>query len=134
MHTFNKIFFILIILTLASCSSGQDGNVFLRLRAVLEPTNFSINCPDFPLDFEYDAFYPIQSGYYAFEYVDHEGVQHPQLGELSVLEVTANQGTNGGLFKSASDGEDIYIDLWLLSEGPVVETSNYFTIASTIND
>ncbi|MAQ47996.1 MAG: hypothetical protein CMD27_03875 [Flavobacteriales bacterium] len=134
MSAFNKILFTLIIITVASCSSGQDGDVFLRLRAVLEPTNFSINSPDFPLDFEYDAFYQIQPGYYEFEYVDHEGVQHPLLGELSVLEVTSNKGTDGGLFKSASDGEDIYIDLWLLSEGPVIETSNYFTIASTLND
>ena len=133
MSAFNKFFFTIIIITLASCSSGQDGDVFLRLRAVLEPTSFSINSPDIPLDFEYDIFYKIQSGYYAFEYVDHENIQHPQLGELSVLEVTNNQGTKGGLFKSASDGEDLYIDLILLSSGPIIETNNYFTIASTLN-
>jgi len=133
MSTFNKMLFALIIMTLASCSSGQDGDVFLRLRAVLEPTSFSINTSDIPLDFEYDAFYKIQPGYYEFEYVDHENIQHPQLGELSVLEVTNNKGTNGGVFKSASDGEDIYIDLILLSSGPIIETYNYFTIASTLN-
>ena len=133
MRAFNTILFVLIIILVSSCSSGKDGDIYLRLRAVLEPTNFSINNPDFPLDFEYDAFYQIQPGYYEFEYIDHEGVQHPQLGELSVLEVTANQGTNGGVFKSAIDGEDIYIDLILLSNGPIIETNNYFTIASTLN-
>ena len=44
-----------------------------------------------------------------------------------------NQGTKGGVFKSASDGEDLYIDLILLSSGPIIETNNYFTIASTLD-
>ena len=133
MSALNKFFLTIIMIILTSCSSGQDGDVFLRLRAVLEPTSFSINSPDIPLDFEYDIFYKIQPGYYEFEYVDHENIQHPQLGEVSVLEVINNQGTKGGVFKSASDGEDLYIDLILLSSGPIIETNNYFTIASTLD-
>ena len=78
-------------------------------------------------------FYEIKPGYYDFEYIDHENIAHPQLGELSVLEATANTGTDGGIFNSASDGEDVYIDLILLSSGPIIETYNYFTIASTLN-
>ena len=120
-------------MSLTSCSSGQDGDIFLRIRAVLEPNSFSINSLDFPSDFEYDIFYKIQPGYYDFEYVDHENTQHPLIGELNVLEATANAGNDGGLFKSGSDGEDIYIDLILLSSGPIIETYNYFTIASTLN-
>ena len=118
---------------LASCSTVQYGDIFLRIRAVLEPSSFSINSDDIPSNFEYDVFYKIKPGYYDFEYIDHENTEHPQLGELSVLEATANSGTDGGIFKSAIDGEDVYIDLILLSSGPIIETYSYFTIASTLN-
>ena len=57
MSTFFKMFFAVIIMSLTSCSSGQDGDIFLRIRAVLEPNSFSINSPDVPSDFEYDVFY-----------------------------------------------------------------------------
>ena len=133
MSNFVKIFFAVTFMFLTSCSTGQAGDVFLRIRAVLEPNSFSINSNDIPSNFEYDVFYEIKPGYYDFEYIDHENIAHPQLGELSVLEATANTGTDGGIFNSASDGEDVYIDLILLSSGPIIETYNYFTIASTLN-
>jgi len=133
MSIFFKVFFAITFMFLTSCSTGQEGDVFLRIRAVLEPNSFSINSNDIPSNFEYDVFYEIKPGYYDFEYIDHEYIAHPQLGELSVLEATANMGTDGGIFKSSIDGEDVYIDLILLSSGPIIETYNYFTIASTLN-
>lgn len=133
MSNFLKTFFAIIFMFLTSCSTSQEGDIFLRIRAVLEPNSFSINSNDIPSNFEYDVFYAIKPGYYDFEYIDHENTEHPQLGELSVLEATANVGTDGGIFKSAIDGEDVYIDLILLSSGPIIETYNYFTIASTLN-
>ena len=134
MRILNILIPLLVILFTSACSSGSDGDIFLRVRAVLEPSSFNINCPEFPENFEYDVFYNIPEGYYSFDYVDYNGTQHPQLGELSVLEVFSNSGAKGGLFKSSENGEDVYVDLILLSSGPIVETNSYFTIASTISE
>ena len=134
MRFFNIFIPLLVILFASACSSGSDGDIFLRVRAVLEPSSFNINCSDFPENFEYDVFYNIPPGYYSFDYVDYNGTQHPQLGELSVLEVFSNSGSKGGLFKPGENGEDVYVDLILLSSGPIIETNSYFTIASTISE
>lgn len=134
MALIRHISFIVLFITIFGCSTGNDGDIFLRVRAVLEPSNFNINCPEFPSNFEYDVFYNIPPGYYSFDYMDYNGTQHPQLGELSVLEVFSNSGSKGGLFKSGENGEDVYVDLILLSSGPIIETNSYFTIASTISE
>ena len=104
MALIRHISFIVLFITIFGCSTGNDGDIFLRVRAVLEPSTFNINCPEFPLNFEYDVFYNIPPGYYSFDYVDYNGTQHPQLGELSVLEVFSNSGSKGGLFKSGENG------------------------------
>ena len=84
-------------------------------------------------NFEYDVYYQTRPGNYPFSYTDHNGVQHPLPGEYGVLEIVADSGTEGALFNSGEDGDDLYIDLILLSTGPVIENYDYFTIASTLN-
>ena len=56
---FKKILvFCIILLIYSGCgSNGRDGDVYLRIRAVLEPTNFSIENEDIPTNFEYDVYY-----------------------------------------------------------------------------
>ena len=56
MNFFNKIivFLLILILNIGCGSDGNDGDVFVRFRAVLEPTNFIIDNSDIPIDFEYD--------------------------------------------------------------------------------
>ena len=122
------------VLSIIGCGrDGEEGEVFLRIRAVLEPTNFFIENPDIPLDFQYDVYYKTSPGNYPFSYVDHNGVQHPQPGEYGVLEIIADSGTEGGLFSSGTSGQDLYIDLILLSTGAVIENFEYYTIASTLD-
>ena len=135
MNLFNKIFvFSFIILLSYGCGSdGSDGDVFLRFRAVLEPTNFIIDNPDIPPDFQYDVYYKTKPGNYPFSYVDHNGVQHPLPGEFSFVEIIADSGDSGSLFRGGEDGQDIYVDLILLSTGPIIENYDYYTIASTLN-
>ena len=45
MNFFNKIivFLLILILNIGCGSDGNDGDVFVRFRAVLEPTNFIID-------------------------------------------------------------------------------------------
>ncbi|MBJ04519.1 MAG: hypothetical protein CMP65_01275 [Flavobacteriales bacterium] len=114
-------------------NDGNNGEVFLRIRAVLDetPLTASINNPDIPSDFAYDIFYKTSPGTYSFSYTDHNGVVHPQAGEYSFVDVIQDIGQEGGLFTDGEDGDDVYIDLWLLSTGAVIENNNYFTIAST---
>ncbi len=135
MNFFNKIivFLLILILNIGCGSDGNDGDVFVRFRAVLEPTNFIIDNSDIPIDFEYDVYYKTRAGSYPFSYVDHNGVQHPLPGEYGVLEIIADSGQEGGLFSSGDDGQDLYIDLILLSTGAVIENYDYYTIASSLN-
>ncbi len=135
MNTFTKLVFLLFSLTIVmGCGSdGNDGDVFLRFRAVLTPTEFVIENPDIPSDFEYDVYYETHPGSYPFSYIDHNGNLHPQPGEYGVLEIIANPGDEGALFSSGADGKDLYIDLILLSTGPIIENYDYYTIASTLN-
>ena len=135
MNSFNK-FVVLswIAMILIGCGSdGSDGDVFLRFRAVLTPTEFVIDNPDIPVDFEFDVYYETQPGSYPFSYVDHNGNTHPQPGEYGVLEIIANSGDEGALFSAGDDGTDLYIDLILLSTGAVIENYDYYTIVSTLN-
>lgn len=135
MNFLNKILFIgLICLMNAGCGSdGDDGDVYVRIRAVLEPTNVIIDNPDIPLDFQYDVYYKTKSGSYPFSYIDHNDIQHPLPGEFGVLEIVSTSGSKGGLFSSGENGEDLYVDLILLSTGAVIENYDYYTIVSTLD-
>ena len=108
------------------CSSGKDGDLFLRFRAVIEPVEFIIDNPDIPNYPEYDIYYKTNPGSYAFSYVDHNGTQHPQPGEFGFVELNADPASG------SEDGKDLYIDLILLSTGPLIENFDYYTIASTL--
>tara|TARA_B100001250_G_scaffold384703_1_gene379787 strand:- start:7882 stop:8292 length:411 start_codon:yes stop_codon:yes gene_type:complete len=132
MSILKKMSLILFVIIQAGCSSGQDGDLFLRFRAVLEPIEFIIDNPDVPQYPEYDIYYKVNPGTYSFSYIDHNGTQHPQPGEFGFIDLIADPGSDGGLFKSGSDGKDLYIDLILLSTGPLIENFDYYTIASTL--
>ena len=135
MNLVNKIivFLLILIMNIGCGTDGSDGEVFVRFRAVLEPTNFTIDNSDIPIDLEYDVYYKTSSGSYPFSYVDHNDVQHPLPGEYGVLEILADSGDEGGLFSSGDDGRDIYVDLILLSTGAIVENFNYYTVPSELN-
>ena len=134
MNWFKKtLVFIFILIINTGCSDGDNGDVFLRIRAVLEPTNVIIENSDIPENFEYDVFYRTNPGNYPFSYVDHNGTQHPLPGEYGVLEIISDPGQEGGLFSTGENGEDRYIDLILLSTGAVIENNNYYTIATTLD-
>ena len=135
MSSCNKLIVLLFIaiIILGCGSDGKDGDVFLRFRAVLTPTEFVIDNQDIPSDFEYDVYYETGSGSYPFSYIDHNGNSHPQPGEYGVLEIIADSGDEGALFVAGEDGKDLYIDLILLSTGPIIENYDYYTIASTLN-
>ena len=134
MNVFSKVIVTVLILIIMSCGrDGQDGEVYLRIRAVLEPTNVIIDNPDIPSDFQYDVYYKTNPGTYYFSYVDHNNIQHPLPGEYGFVELVKNEGFKGGLFKSGDDGNDIYVDLILLSTGAVIENYDYLTIASTLD-
>ena len=134
MKIFNKIIITFFVLLFFSCGSGGDqGDVYVRIRAVLEPTDVIIENSDIPIDFEYDVYYKTVSGSYPFSYIDHNDVQHPLAGEYGVLEVIADPGSDGGIFNSGSDGKTLYIDLILLSTGAIIENYDYYTIATTLN-
>ena len=86
-----------------------------------------------PLVGDFDVYYKTEEGSYPFSYVDHNGVQHPLLGEYSVVNIFSDKGEKGGLFNSGEDGEDVYVDLILLSTGAVIENYDMFTIASSLD-
>jgi hypothetical protein len=132
MNICTKIFLLFFVIIQLGCSSGQDGDLFLRFRAVLEPMEFIIDNPDIPPYPEYDIYYKTNPGTYDFSYIDHNGTQHPQPGEFGFVKLIADPGSAGGLFKSGQDGQDLYIDLILLSTGPLIENFDYYTIASTL--
>jgi len=135
MKVLNQLILLGIICTfnLGCGNDGSDGEVFLRVRAVLDETPLSatINNPDVPSDFAYDIFYKTSPGTYSFIYTDHNGLTHPQAGEYSFVEVVKDIGQEGGVFTDGEDGDNVYIDLWLLSTGAVIENNNYFTVASS---
>ena len=134
MNSFQKIIFFFFILIQFGCGrDGSDGEIFLRFRAILTPINFSIDNPDIPGDFQYDVYYKTTPGSYSFTYTDHNNVTHPLPGEFGVIDIEADAGQGGSLFKAGEDGDDLYIDLILLSTGPIIENFNYYTIASTLN-
>lgn len=127
MRIFTKIILnFFIIIQMMGCSSGKDGDLFLRFRAVIEPVEFIIDNPDIPNYPEYDIYYKTNPGSYNFSYVDHNGTQHPQPGEFGFIELVADPASG------SEDGKDLYIDLILLSTGPLIENFDYYTIASTL--
>lgn len=127
MSFFNKIIvFSLAIFLNIGCSEQVDGDVYLRVRAVLTPFEFQIENADLPdpfTDSDYDLFYKTKEGSYPFSYLDHNETLHPQPGEFGVLDIVFDPAL----------GEDLYIDLILLSQGAVIEKNDYFTIASSLN-
>ena len=135
MKILNQFILLVIMFTfhLGCGNDGSDGEVFLRVRAVLDetPLTATINNPDVPPDFAYDIFYKTSPGTYSFIYTDHNGLAHPQAGEYSFVEVIKDIGQEGGVFTDGEDGDNVYIDLWLLSTGAVIENNNYFTVASS---
>ena len=136
MNIFNKLIFFGLLITLSiGCSDGNDGKVFLRIRAILAepPDSVSINNPDIPQDFQYDVYYETQPGSYDFNYIDYYDEYHPKEGELGIIDIVAEPGSNAGLLKQGEDGEDLYIDLILLSDGPRVENFDYYTVPSNLN-
>jgi len=132
MNIFNKLILFTLLITLTvGCADGEDGKVFLRIRALLEAepvSNVSIDNPDIPEDFTYHVYYETQPGNYEFEYVDHNGDHHPQGGEFAKLDIVAEPGSSASIFKQGEDGQDVYIDLWLLSTGAVIEVFDYLTV------
>lgn len=112
------------------CSDGEDGKVFLRIRALLEepPSSVNIENPDIPEDFQYGVYYQTQPGSYLFSYTDVNNQPHPQGGELQHLDIVAESGKSASLFKHGENGTDLYIDLWLLSTGALVQNFDYYTV------
>jgi len=129
----NIVLFLFILLQFSCGQDGKDGEIFLRIRSILTPMSFSIENLDLPQPIQYDVYYKTNPGSYPFTYVDHNNVAHPLPGEFSVIDIIASPGQSGSLFKSGEDGDDIYIDLILLSTGPIIENFDYFTIASTLD-
>ena len=109
-----KLLFILFLITAIGCEKEEpETTIYLSIKAVLTPTNVFIDCPDIPVDFQYDVYYEVNPGIYPFTYTDHNNVTHPLIGEE--YEVKAlNYSLNGY-------GRILYIDLYLLSTGAVIE-------------
>ena len=135
MRVLNKIILGLLILIInTSCGrDGKDGEAYLRFRSILTPLSFHIENPDIPIDFQYDVYYKTHPGSYPFTYTDHNDTIHPRPGEFGVVDIVVDSGESGALFSAGSDGDDIYIDLILLSTGAVIENYDYYTIPSTLN-
>ena len=125
MNTIYKpVIFLLLLCLNIGCNKEVDGDVYLRIRSILTPLEFTIDNPDLPEDFQeadYDLFYKTTEGSYPFSYIDHNGTQHPSPGEFGVLDIML------------SADEDLYIDLILLSTGAVIENYNYFPVATTLD-
>jgi len=142
MNIFKKIILFGFILnfTIGCGTDGEDGEVFLRIRAVLDEMPASVDLTEIPgFDFEdpaefaYDMFYKTVPGSYPFSYYDHNGEYHPKVGEYGFVDIVKDLGQKGGVFRDGEDGDDVYIDLWLLSTGPAIENNKFFTVASTAN-
>ena len=56
MNICTKIILLFFVIIQLGCSSGKDGDLFLRFRAVLEPMEFIIDNPDIPTYPEYDIY------------------------------------------------------------------------------
>ena len=124
------ILFLVLILLSMGCSDGEDGQVFLRIRAILEPDSVRIDNPDIPEDFLYDAYYETTPGTYTYSYIDANDEAHPKPGEFPYIDIVAEPGSESSLFKHGEDGADLYIDFWLLSTGAVIQNFDHMTIAS----
>tara|TARA_B100000579_G_scaffold341511_1_gene293362 strand:- start:12398 stop:12811 length:414 start_codon:yes stop_codon:yes gene_type:complete len=134
MNYLNSVLLFSFIVIIFGCGTdGSDGDTFLRFRSVLMPTEFSIDNPDIPEDFEYDRYYKVSPGRYYFTYIDHNGLAHPQVGEFDYVDIESSPGSKGSLFRSGEPGADLYKDLILLSSGPVIENFDYYTVVSTLN-
>ena len=133
MKNLNLVILLLVLICLGiGCSDGQDGKVFLRIRALLqEPTeSVSIDNSDIPEDFEYNVYYETKPGTYTYSYLDHNNESHPKPGALPYIDIVAEPGTSASLFKDGENGSDLYIDFWLLSDGAVIQNFNYKTVPS----
>ncbi len=133
MKNLNSIILSLVFICLSmGCSDGQDGKVFLRIRALLqEPAeSVSIDNADIPEDFEYDVYYETKPGTYTYSYVDYNNDFHPQTGEPPYIDIVAEPGSRASLFKHGENGSDLYIDCWLLTTGVVIQNFNYKTVPS----
>lgn len=134
MKNLNPVILLLAFICLnMGCSDGQDGKVFLRIRALLEePTDsVSIDNSDIPEDFEYDFYYETSPGTYTYSYIDFNDEAHPKPGEFPYIDIVAETGSESSLFKHGEDGADLYVDLWLLSTGAVVQNFNHKTVADS---
>ena len=128
------LLFVFIVIHAGCGKQGQEGDVFLRLRhGGFEPINFSTENPDIPIDFQYGVYYKTSPGTYAFTYIDHNYIEHPREDEFGFIDIVARPGESGELFKSGDDGEDLYIDLLLYSDGPLIQQYNYLTSPGTMN-
>ena len=127
------LFFFVLTINSGCGKDGKDGDIFIRFRAVLTPINFFIDNPEIPIDVQYDVYYQISPGIYPFTYTDHNNIVHPLAGEFSLIDVVSDPGQSGSLFKSGEDGKDLYVDLILLSTGPIIENFDYYTIASSLD-
>ena len=127
------LFTLIMIINIGCVRDGQDGEIFIRFRAVLTPLSFFIDNPEIPVDVQYDVYYKISPGVYPFTYTDHNNIVHPLAVEFGLIDVISDPGQSGSLLNAGEDGKDLYIDLILLSTGPIIENFNYYTIASTLN-
>jgi len=133
MKNLNPVILLFTLICLSTgCSDGQDGKVFLRVRALLqEPSeSVSIDNLDIPEDFQYNVYYETKPGTYTYSYVDYNNESHPKPGELPYIDIVAETGSESSLFKHGENGADLYIDFWLLTTGAVIQNFNYRTIAS----
>tara|TARA_B100000902_G_C26872988_1_gene698663 strand:- start:31 stop:450 length:420 start_codon:yes stop_codon:yes gene_type:complete len=132
MKNLNSVILLLVLICLTiGCSDGQDGKVFLRIRALLEePTDsVRIDNSDIPEDFVYNTYYEISPGTYTYSYIDFNDEAHPKPGEFPYIDIVAEPGSESSLLKHGEPGSDLYIDFWLLSDGAVVQSFNYKTVA-----
>ena len=108
----STVIFLLFILIISSigCTKDHEGKVYLKIRSILTPTNVFIDCPDIPIDFQYDIYYEINPGVYPFMYTDHNNIVHPLIGEIKEINAIPYDLE-----------EDLHIDLILLSTGAIIE-------------
>ena len=104
-----KLLLFILFIFLFGCEKELENKIYLSVKTVLTPTNVFIDCPNIPIDFQYDIYYEISPGKYPFTYTDHNNVTHPLIGEEYEI-------------KAFNYGEgDLHIDLILLSTGAIIE-------------
>ena len=109
-----------MLLLLGCGSDGKPGDVFIAINWIGLPMYYNDTNPSVPQTFYAGTYYPAVEGTFTFVYQAWDGSNWS--GSYTI---SADPGEDGGFFpwSDGEDGKDRYFTLWLLSDGPLVESS-----------